>query len=105
MTTYTRGTDAAQSSCLFSILVGRVSTEDSDRILELLGALRDQEKAPAYEVIVADRRQDEVSERIRTHYPEAQLFSCPADTSLPELRTLALDRARGKYVVVTEDHC
>src|SRR5262249_10156581 len=38
-------------------------------------------------------------------YPEAQLFSCPADMSLPELRTLALDRARGEYVVVTEDHC
>jgi Glycosyl transferase family 2 len=93
------------SPSLFSILVGRVSTEDSDRVLELLEALRAQENAPAYEVIVADRRQDRVSERIRASYPEAQLFFCPADMSLPELRTLAFDRARSKYVVVTEDHC
>jgi hypothetical protein len=105
MTTDSRRTGASDSPCLFSILVGRVSTEDSDRVLELLEALRAQENAPAYEVIVADRRQDRVSERIRANYPEAQLFFCPADMSLPELRTLAFDRARGKYVVVTEDHC
>jgi hypothetical protein len=97
--------DVTDSSCLFSILIGRVSTEDSDRILELLEALRAQEEAPSYEVIVGDRRQDWVSERIRAKFPETQLFSCPADMSLPELRTLAFDRARGKYVVVTEDHC
>jgi len=92
-------------SYVFSILVGRVSTEDCDRILELLDALRSQEKAPAYEVIIADRRQDWVSEHIRINFPEARLFFCPTKTSLPELRTLALDRSRGDFIVVTEDHC
>jgi glycosyltransferase involved in cell wall biosynthesis len=91
--------------CAFSVIVGRVSTEDGDRILELLRALREQESTPPYEVIVADRLQDAVSERIRAEFPKVQLFACPAGTSLPELRTLALDRARGDYVVVTEDHC
>ena len=105
MTKTSRRTGTSDSSCLFSILVGRVSTEDSDRIIELLEALRAQENAPAYEVIVADRRQDRVSKRIGADYPEVQLFPCPTDMSLPELRTLAFDRACGKYVVVTEDHC
>src|SRR5262249_15706521 len=105
MTTDSRRADGTGSPCLFSVLVGRVSTEDSDRILELLEALRAQENAPAHEVIVADRRQDRISERIRTKYPDVQLFFCPAAMSLPELRTLAFDRARGKYIVITEDHC
>ena len=82
-----------------------MSTEDCGRILELLGALQAQESAPAYEVIVADRRQDSVSERIRAKFPEVQLLACPAGTSLPELRTLAFDKSRGDYIVVTEDHC
>lgn len=97
--------DETNSSCLFSILIGRVSTEDSTRILEMLDELRAQENAPAYEVIITDRRQDWVSERIRATFPEVQLFSCPANTSLPELRTLAFDSSRGDYIVVTEDHC
>jgi Glycosyl transferase family 2 len=93
------------TSCLFSILIGRVSTEDGTRILETLEALRAQEGRFAHEVIVADRLQDPVSERIRTEYPEIQLLPCPADTSLPELRTRAFEKACGDYIVVTEDHC
>jgi hypothetical protein len=104
-TTDSRGADSADPLCLFSILIGKVSTEDSARILEVLEAIRTQENAPNYEIIIADRRQDWVSQRIRSKFPEAQLFSCPAETSLPELRTLAFDRCRGEYVVVTEDHC
>jgi hypothetical protein len=38
-------------------------------------------------------------------YPEAQVIRCAARTSLPELRALAFDRARGNYLVLTEDHC
>lgn len=90
---------------LFSILIGRVSTEDSGRILETLDALRAQEGSSAYEVIIADRRLDAVSELIRAKYPEATVLPCSVETSLPELRTRAFERARGDYIVVTEDHC
>jgi hypothetical protein len=105
MTTGSPTSTDANPSRLFSILVGRVSTEDSGRILELLDALQAQESAPAYEVILADRRQDGVSACIRAKFPEVQLLSCPPGTSLPELRTLAFDKSRGDYIVVTEDHC
>lgn len=89
----------------FSILIGLVSTEDDNRILEALECLRKQEGNCTYEVIIADRRGDQVSQRISTDYPEVCLITCAPDTSLPELRTTALDRASGEYIIVTEDHC
>lgn len=88
----------------FSILIGVVSTQDSDRILETLQALRNQEGSCSYEVILADRRNDDISSQLG-NYPEVTHIICPAGMSLPELRTLALDRATGKYIIVTEDHC
>jgi hypothetical protein len=98
-------TDAHHPSTRFSILIGRVSTEDSGRVLELLDALRQQDGSPAYEVIVADRRLDRITDLIRDNYPEVRLLSCAAGTPLPELRARALEWSRGEYVVVTEDHC
>ncbi|MEQ9643559.1 MAG: glycosyltransferase [Alphaproteobacteria bacterium] len=89
----------------FSIIVGLVSTEDSDRILETLEALRGQRGSPSYEVVIGDRRQAEVSRMIAECYPEVQLIACEAGTTLPQLRTAALDAATGRYIVVTEDHC
>src|SRR5262249_39435083 len=98
-------TVAYHPSTRFSILIGRVSTEDSDRVLELLDALRQQEGSPAYEVIVADRRLDRITELIRGNYPEVRLLLCATETPLPELHARALGYARSEYIVVTEDHC
>src|SRR5260370_40964153 len=75
--------------CLFSILIGPVSTEDSSRIFETLDALRAQEGSPAYEVIIADRRLDPVPELFRANYQEASVLPCAAGPSSPEPRPLA----------------
>ncbi|GMQ88734.1 MAG: hypothetical protein BMS9Abin09_0168 [Gammaproteobacteria bacterium] len=88
----------------FSILIGVVSTEDSDRILETLESLRKQEGSCSYEVILADRRNDDIGRRL-DDCPEVTRLVCNAGMSLPELRTLALDQAKGEYIIVTEDHC
>lgn len=100
-------TAAAQTkdNPLFSVIIGMVSTEDSDRILETLSSLKNQTGDHTYEVIIADRRHDHIVEQIAKDYPQAQLISCDKNATLPELRTAALDRARGTYVLVTEDHC
>jgi hypothetical protein len=89
----------------FSILIGMVSTEDRHRILETLNALRNQAGDSTYEVVIADRRDDEVGEEIDRAYPEARRLPCPGTMSLPEMRTLALDHASGDLIIVTEDHC
>jgi len=90
---------------VFSILIGRVSTEDGARVLEALDALRRQDGAFTYEVIIVDRLHDAVSARIRSAYPEAKLRFCASALSLPEMRAAALGEARGRYIIVTEDHC
>jgi len=89
----------------FSILIGLVSTEDCDRILQTLDSLRKQQGSHRYEVIIADRRNDDISKRLDADYPEVKHIACPASCSLPELRTLALGAAAGDYIIVTEDHC
>lgn len=92
-------------SALYSVVIGVVSSKDRARILETLQALRDQVNAPPFEVILADRRQDEISERIRDLFPEVRWLACEPSMSVPELRTRGLEEARGDIIVVTEDHC
>lgn len=86
-----------------SVLIGLVSTEDGDRILETLAALKGE--AEPCEVVLADRRQDEVSRRIAERYPDVRMVPCAKETTLPEMRALALDASSGDIVAVTEDHC
>lgn len=97
--------EADISPPVFSILIGMVSTEDRRRILETLNALRQQKGNLSYEVIIGDRRNDEISQIITSEYPEVKQLFTDANTSLPVLRTKALEHASGKYIVVTEDHC
>jgi len=89
----------------FSILIGRVSTEDHDRILETLAALRAQNGEKTYEVVIVDRLDDVISKEISDNYPEVHLILCAAEATLPTMRTDALAQAQGDYIIVTEDHC
>lgn len=99
------GAPAEPRDLVCSILIGRVSTEDPERLLETLAALHDQEGHTPFEVIVADRRQDPVAEQARRLHPQVRFVPCAPATPLPMMRTLALRAARGRVVVVTEDHC
>ena len=89
----------------FSVLIGRVGTEDGARILEALAALGRQAGAGPYEVIVADRLADATTREIEARFPQVRLLHVPPGTTLPAMRTTALGEARGRYIAVTEDHC
>jgi hypothetical protein len=89
----------------FSVLIGRVSTEDERRLFETLEMLANQEGEHSYEVLIGDRINDEVSAELAKRFPEVTLLQAPAGSSLPALRTSALDRAQGEFIIVTEDHC
>jgi hypothetical protein len=88
-----------------SVLIALVSTQDADRIFETLDALREQEGAGSFEVVIADRCDDERGKRIDAEYPLVQRIVCPPTTSIPELRLTALRRSCGNLIAVTEDHC
>lgn len=88
-----------------SVILGRVSTEDGERVLETIAALEPERLAMGCEIVIADRIQDKVSDRIKTSYPHVRLIPCPSDMSLPKMRTLAFRASSGSIVAVTEDHC
>ena len=54
---------------------------------------------------MADRRNDRISAAIPERFPDAHLVQCAPGTTLPELRTIALERSTGDIVAVMEDHC
>ena len=89
----------------YSVVIGRVSTEDDERILETLESLYNQDEDPPLEVLLADRISDHVSQRIHSEYPDVTIIECPSTTDLPTMRTLATRQAAGDFVLVTEDHC
>ena len=88
-----------------AVVLGRVSTEDTDRVIETIEALDPAVSGEACEIVIADRLQDEITGRIRRDYRQVKLIECPADMTLPEMRTLAFEASSAPIVAVTEDHC
>jgi hypothetical protein len=88
-----------------AVILGRVSTEDTDRVIETIEALDPAVSGEPCEIVIADRLQDELTQRIRRDYPHVRLIDCPAEMSLPEMRTLAYEASTATIVAVTEDHC
>lgn len=96
---------SASSPPAYSVLIARVSTEDRERILETLDALRRQDCDFELEVIVVDRLGDEVTRRIEKEHPAVRLLRCERGRTIPAMRAAALRAASGGIVAVTEDHC
>jgi hypothetical protein len=88
-----------------AVILGRVSTEDSDRVIETIESLDPAISGERCEIVIADRLQDELTAQIRRDYPHVRLIDCPPEMSLPEMRALALDASTAPLVAVTEDHC
>ncbi|MHC4899892.1 MAG: glycosyltransferase family 2 protein, partial [Planctomycetota bacterium] len=87
----------------FSIVIARASTEET--VLDVLSAVRRQETSDSYEIILADRNDDDVTRRVAAGHPEVIVVRAAPATCLPELRTMAMRRGQGQLVVVTGDYC
>lgn len=59
------------------------------------------------ELIVVDRCGGETRERIQKSYPWVKLINAPLDNrpSVPELRAIGVDSAKGEIVAIIEEHC
>ena len=88
-----------------AVVLGRVSTEDTDRVIETIEALDPAVSGERCEIVIADRLQDELSARIRRDFPQVRLIDCPPNMTLTEMRTLAFEASTAPIVAVTEDHC
>lgn len=88
-----------------AVVLGRVSTEDTDRVIETIEALDPAVSGEPCEIVIADRLQDNLTKRIRRDYPQVKVIDCPPDMTLTEMRTLAFEASSAPIVAVTEDHC
>lgn len=74
-------------------------------IAECVTALSQQECNFDFEIIIADRTNDNTAEHLREYFPFVNLIRVFEPTGIPQMRALAMSRASGEFLVVTEDHC
>jgi hypothetical protein len=74
---------------------------DLERTLRVLMA--EAEDLPL-EVLVVDRCGDAVRDSVRARFPQVRVLSAPEHTTIPTLRCLGFDAARGSSIAVIEDH-
>jgi glycosyltransferase involved in cell wall biosynthesis len=74
-------------------------------IAECLDALARQEGNVAAEVIVVDCCGEATRAVLRQRFPWALVIAVEGRESIPALRAIGLERARGRVIALTEDHC
>lgn len=75
-----------------------------DILLETLEALHGQRGGTRLEVIVPDRNDDRTRSVVRDRYPHVNLIPVEPGTSIPTMRRLSFEAARGRGIAVIEDH-
>lgn len=69
-----------------------------------LAALGAEGERAALQILVPERCGQQVRDLVATHYPWATVFPVGPDTTIPEMRAAAFDRALAPSVAVIEDH-
>lgn len=87
------------------LTVAVVTFSGSDPLDRCLQALCRQQGATEVEVIVPYRAQLKGVEALIEKYPTVEFLSVPNPSTYAHMRSLAVRRARGGVVAITEDHC
>ena len=69
-----------------------------------LAALVAEAEDVRLEILVIDRCGEALREQIRRRFPRVCVLAAPATATIPALRLLAFDAARGESIAVIEDH-
>ncbi len=69
-----------------------------------LAALESERSAVSLDVLVPERCGPLVRERVATKYPWVTVLPVAAETTIPQMRSLAFDQATAASVAVIEDH-
>ncbi len=64
-----------------------------------------QTNAPPFEVIVVDCRGPENVARLRQRFPDVRFVELDHRETVPQLRRIGVDNARGGIVAIIEEHC
>jgi glycosyltransferase involved in cell wall biosynthesis len=74
-------------------------------VAECLECLLHQEGAAQAEILVVDRCGETTRTILRSRFPQVQVIAAEGRTSLPALRAMGIERAKGRIVALLEDHC
>lgn len=74
-------------------------------LAECLQALVQQQVTVPVEILVVDRCGEETRAVVRNRFPQVRLIPVEGRPSIPALRALGIEQARGQVVAITEDHC
>jgi glycosyltransferase involved in cell wall biosynthesis len=80
------------------------SVNGLDNILGCLEALEAQRDQCDLEILVVDRLGDSVREEIHRRFEEVRILCADSTATIPQMRSLAFQKARSRAVAVIEDH-
>ena len=72
---------------------------------DCLASVFAQKNAPDFEVIVVDCRGSENVFRLSKRFPEARFIQLQKRETVPQLRCIGAQQARGEIVAIIEEHC
>jgi len=72
---------------------------------ECLDALAGQDGGASAEILVVDRCGEETRSALRARFPGVQVVAAEPGTSVPALRAMGMERAKGSMIAILEDHC
>ena len=72
---------------------------------DCLASVFAQKNAPDFEVIVVDCRGSENVSRLSKRFPEARFIQLQKRETVPQLRCIGAQQARGEIVAIIEEHC
>jgi len=72
---------------------------------DCLESVFEQKDAPPFEVIVVDCRGQENVARLAQRFPEVRFVQLAQRETVPQLRRIGVENARGAIVAVIEEHC
>lgn len=72
---------------------------------DCLASVFAQKNAPRFEVIVVDCHGSENVARLSTRFPEARFIPLSRRETVPQLRRMGVEQARGEIVAIIEEHC
>jgi glycosyltransferase involved in cell wall biosynthesis len=88
-----------EASVVIASVVGAPFIDDC------LASVLAQRCGPEFEVIVVDCRGAENVARLVGRFPEARFIRCARRETVPYLRRLGAEQARGEIVAIIEEHC
>lgn len=74
-------------------------------ITDCLASLAEQKNSPEFEVVVVDCHGEKTQKLIREKFPLVRVISEQSIQTIPDLRRVGVQHAKGEIIAILEEHC